>query len=439
MPEENIVKRTKALRQERTELVTESEHILALGASADGGLTDEQKTRDDEIHARLDMVDGDLGRFNRLMKADREAPADVGEARAVEAANGDLWCGFRDGAEFALVVQQACRPGAVLDPRLAAMHGVPTIGAAPANYMQESGGSAQEGYQVPPAMRQSIWELVFNGEDMLGMIDPEPTNSNAVDLLADESTPWGATGVTASWRGETPQMTASKLSTAERSTRMHDLYAFVIATDDLLQDAPRLNDRLTRKASAAIRHKASDAIVNGTGAGQPLGWKNANYAGFISQAKESGQAADTVVAGNVAKMYARQLRLSDARWVCNQDVLPQLFQMTLGDNSIFVPPATGFQQAPGGFLLGRPVVPIEHMETVGDAEDLGFISPSGYHAIGKSNGMQFASSMHLFFDYAMTAFRWTFRIGGQPFLSAAVSPQKGSTTRSHFITLAARA
>ena len=138
-------------------------------------------------------------------------------------------------------------------------------------------------------------------------------------------------------------------------------------------------------------------------------------------------------------MFAQQLNLGDSVWVCNQDVLPQLFTMTLGDNSIFVPPATGFQQAPGGFLLGRAVVPLEHMATIGDAGDIANISPSGYHAVGKGGGIQFASSIHLYFDYGIEAFRWTFRLGGQPFLKAAVVPDNGSNNRSHFVTLAARA
>jgi phage portal protein BeeE len=79
-------------------------------------------------------------------------------------------------------------------------------------------------------------------------------------------------GYQAKWRGETTQMTPTKADTDRRVLRLHDLYAFVLASDDLLEDAPRLNARLTRKASDAIRYKLESGIVNGTGAGQPLGW-----------------------------------------------------------------------------------------------------------------------------------------------------------------------
>lgn len=101
----------------------------------------------------------------------------------------------------------------------------------------------------------------------------------------------------------------------------------------------------------------------------------------------------------------------------------------------------GFRDAPpeGGFLLGRPVKVLEPCQTVGDKGDIHFVNPRGYYAITKSTAPEFASSMHLFFDYNVEAFRWIFRLGGQPFLSAAVSPAKGSSTRSHFVVLDARA
>lgn len=201
---------------------------------------------------------------------------------------------------------------------------------------------------------------------------------------------------------------------------------------------PRLSDRLTRKAGQAIRYKANEAIVNGTGSGQPLGWFTSSAK--VSVAKESGQTAATVVAANVAKMYARVINPGQAVWYINQDVLPQLLTMTLGNNSVWTPPATGFTNAPGGFLLGRPVQFLENCQTVGTQGDIQLVNPRGYYAITKGGGesIEFAESMHLFFDYNIDAFRWIFRLNGQPFASAPVTPAKGSTTRSHFVVLDTR-
>jgi Phage capsid family. len=102
-------------------------------------------------------------------------------------------------------------------------------------------------------------------------------------------------------------------------------------------------------------------------------------------------------------------------------------------------PANGLAEAPGGFLLGLPIRFSEFASTVGDLGDIQLISPRGYYGVRRAEGVRFASSIHLYFDYATEAFRWTFRYGGQPHLSAPVSPANGSATKSHFVTLAARA
>ena len=101
--------------------------------------------------------------------------------------------------------------------------------------------------------------------------------------------------------------------------------------------------------------------------------------------------------------------------------------------------SAGCREAPGGRLLGRPILFTEHAKTVGDKGDLQLVNPNGYEAFRKQSGVQFAESIHLYFDYNIRAFRWIFRIGGQPVLSAPVSPAKGSNTKSHFVALADRA
>ena len=164
-----------------------------------------------------------------------------------------LMGGFDNLAAFALAVRAATPGGGgfTVDPRLL---------AAPADYHEEGGGDG-EGYQIPPALRDGIWELVFDDEDLMGMVDSEETAKNAVEMVTDETTPWGATGVQAKWRAEAAQMTATKLVTEGEQVRLPELYAFVTATEELLEDAPRLNARLTKKAPLAIRWKIDEAIV----------------------------------------------------------------------------------------------------------------------------------------------------------------------------------
>lgn len=391
-------------------------------------LADARQRERDELAAAA-TVDPDTETVTR-----EAATHDIrfGKNRAEE----DKTRGFTSVVEFALCVREACSPGASgrVDKRLAAS----PIMAAPSN-VHTSTGTAGEGYEVPAEYREGIFEIAFPGDDLVSRVNPEPTDKNAVDIEADETTPWGSTGVQAKWRTENSQMTATKSETKLRTVRLQELYAFVNASDELLEDGPRLQNRLTRKSAAAIQYKAAEALVNGSGSGQPLGWMKATALQTIL--KESGQAAATINATNVLKMYARLLADGGAPfWLANRNTLPQIALMTIGNQPIWTPPVAGMKEAPNGMLLGLPLVWSEHAETLGTKGDLQLVNPTGYYAaIRRGQGIQFASSIHLFFDYGVQAFRWTFRIGGQPFLSDGVSPGKGSDKKSHFVCIETRA
>jgi HK97 family phage major capsid protein len=431
-------KRYQKLLQERADLVKQAKAIFNLAEQEGRDLTADEKATDDGINTRLEEIAGEIEREERRRRWEREVAA-VPDANMTQAQRGiesvrdrredDPRRGFADMADFALAVRAASHPGGYIDERL-------HIGAAPSNQMQ-SAGSSGEGYETPPAMREAIWELVFEEGNLINEVDNEPTSKNAVTLNADESTPWGSTGVQAYWRSQSSQMTGSKEHKDARLVKLHELYAFVLAEEELLEDAPRLADRLTRKSARAIDFKINQAFFGGTGAGQPLGWFTSGA--LVTVAKETSQTADTIVAANVAKMYARIINPSQSTWFVNQDAFPQLMTMTLGNQPIWTPPSTGFVNAPGGLLLGRPVRFSEQCETLGDKGDIQLVNPMGYYSPTKSGAPAFAESIHLYFDYNIKAFRWIFRIGGQPHLSAPVSPNKGSATRSHFVTLAARA
>lgn len=101
---------------------------------------------------------------------------------------------------------------------------------------------------VPAVVSQAIWALVFT-DPLLALLTIEPTSGHVVELYGGETTPWGATGVVAKWRSEGTQVLShSKLATSFKQVRLSELYAFVLATEELLEDTPRLTDRLNVKA-----------------------------------------------------------------------------------------------------------------------------------------------------------------------------------------------
>ena len=180
------------------------------------------------------------------------------------------------------------------------------------------------------------------------------------------------------------------------------------------------------------------AITNGgNGVGQPLGFLNSPA--LVTVAAESGQTADTIVAANVVKMYAAMPSRNrmNAIWLIHPDAEPQLSLMTLGQMPVYLPPG-GLSNNPYGTLFGRPVIPHQVCETVGDVFDIGFVDLSQYLALIKAGGLKSQTSIHLWFDQDLTAFKFTLRIGGQPWWASSVASRDGSFALSPFVTLAAR-
>ena len=99
----------------------------------------------------------------------------------------------------------------------------------------------------------------------------------------------------------------------------------------------------------------------------------------------------------------------------------------------------GVKGSPSGLIFGQPVVISDTAQTLGDAGDIYFAALDHYVVIEKAAGPQITTSMHLWFDYDMTAFRLTVRIDGRSLVRAAVTPPNSSVTRSPFVRLAARA
>ena len=217
--------------------------------------------------------------------------------------------------------------------------------------------------------------------------------------------------------------------------------ALVPVSDEMLDDSSALASYLPKKIGASIQWKTNEAILFGTGAGLPQG---ALVSGaVVTVAKDAGQATNTLSPLNLANMIARlpEGSFPNAVWIINNDVLPALFTLTLGNYPIYIPTGGvtgGVQGSPYGTLLGRPIIVSQHANTFSSQGDVILVDLSYYQTITKQGGVQTATSMHLYFDADATAFRTTFRIDGQSKIAAAISPAKGTNKLSPFVQLAAR-
>lgn len=418
------------LQKQRAALKVEAEALIKKADDDSVELTAEDFKAVDKVQTDIAAIDQKIETAHKLEKMTAGFANDKDDAgidkvfASPKSAKDKDQGGFNDIGEFANAVYNFAT-GGPSDDRLQAQ--------APTDAHQETGSS--DGHMVPTQFRRDIWELVTEGDGFINMITTEDTISNNVSMLRDESTPWGNLGLQAFWGSELGNLTPSRLETDGDILKLQKVYVFAEASDELLEDAPRLTSRLTQGAADAINFKLDQGIFSGDGVGKPEGLLNSGA--LISVAKESGQSADTIVAANVLNMYSRQWNIRNSVWLANIDIFPQIAQMTIGDQPMFQPP-TGMAGAPFGTLMGRPIQYNQQSEVLGDVGDLVLADMKGYYGIKKSGGVKFAESMHLFFDRDAQAFRWTFRFNGQTFMSQPVTPNKG-TTKSHFVALAERA
>lgn len=433
-----------------TGLMDEAKGLQAKADAEGRALTPEEASRVEACLDDCEDLQTDLERRRRMATADAAlskpqgrktsppAPSGGGRVDVLDAETGRG--GFRTFGEFAMSVKAASRPGAAADPRL--------IRNAPTSFGSEGVGP-DGGFAVPPDFRAEIMQTILAEDSLLARTDQMQTSSNSLTIPKDEGAPWGSGGVQAYWEGEGEQLTGTKPTLAQSAIRVPKLTSLVPVTEELLEDAPGLEGYLRKKVPEVMDYKIADAIVRGTGVGMPLGILNSPA--VIEVAKESGQVADTVLAQNISNMWARCYGPSrrNAVWLINQDIEPQLDQMhyavknvagteNVGGFPVYIP-AGGYSASPYSTLKGRPVIPIAACSTLGDAGDIILADLGQYATVRKSVGMRIDTSIHLYFDYAITAFRFIFRMGGQPWWSKAVSPAHGSNTLSPFVTLAARA
>jgi len=452
--------------QKRMEAATEAvNNIKALAAAESRDLSDDERKEMDALYTEFENLAGDIERLDRVdaMNSTMRTPAGRqtahdGEGEGAPAAKAATtraqvdatrtrasvpaqpkdhrdtgkW-GFRSQGEFLASVVKASAKGSMPDPRL--------IANAPSSYGSEGVG-ADGGFAVPPDFRTAIVQKVMAEDSLLSRTDQMVTTSNAITVPTDETTPWQTSGgIQAYWESEGGQKQQSKPALTEKTVKANKIIALVPMTDELLQDAPSMASYVSSKAPTKIDFKVNDAIINGTGVGQPLGFLKSGA--LVTVDAESGQAADTVVFQNIVNMYTRMTSEGKRRgvWIVNSDVEAQLMQMQFPGTGTAVPvylPPGGLSAQPFGSLMGRPVISSEACSALGDLGDISFVDMSQYMSVIKSGGIRQDVSIHLFFDYDITAFRFVLRVGGQPWWNTPITRLNG-LSRSPFVTLAARA
>lgn len=422
--------------------------------SKDANVTDE------ELRKQMSVVERTKDQVQLLQE---QVHAMEGEqsakARAQQIADEDrIMVGakaFKNSGDFF-----ACVAGARgnMDARLAEYASIKSVATG-----QNITTDADGGYLVPPDYAAELLQFAqsasvlypevrktsISGNRLVENYIPTTTRKDSASGTV------GRSGMLAYWLGEADQYTASKMKFAQRETKLSKLTGLAYATDEILEDVPAMGGIIAEAFRDEFAFKIDDAILNGTGSGMPTGMLATGNGALVTVAKETSQAAGSILVANLLKMYnalPAGLR-SRARWYCNQDVETILMQLAMKTANISVEgdatgtavlgvpvwmPANGLSDSPYSRILGIPMVPVEQCSAVGTKGDIALLVPSEYRWIDKG-GIKAQTSIHVRFDYDETAFKFAYRAGGRPMWENSIAAYKGSTVRSPYVALADRA
>lgn len=346
--------------------------------------------------------------------------------------------GFKSFGEQLMAVAAAARAGVRPDSRLVEFRAATGLNEAI---------PSEGGFLVQKDFATELLQKAFATGILTSRVDKTPIGPNSNGLVIngiDENSRANGSrfgGIQIYWPGEAGLKVPSKPKFKQLEWKLKKAIGLCYATDELLQDATALEAIISEGFKNEFGFVLDDMIFRGTGVGQPLGFMNSSA--LVTVAKEANQAADTIVAENVIKMWARLWAPSRANavWLINQEIETQLIGMSIVVGLSAIPiymPAGGISGAPYSTLFGRPVIPIEQSAALGDLGDISVGDFSQYKMIDKG-GIQTAQSIHVQFLYDETVFRFVYRVDGMPIWQTSLTPYKGAGTLSPFVTLAERA
>jgi HK97 family phage major capsid protein len=288
------------------------------------------------------------------------------------------------------------------------------------------------GFLVEPEYSADLLKRTYNTGEIASRCKPLKMNSarltiNAVDEQSrQDGKRWG--GILSYWLAEAQTYAGTKPKFDQRQLVANKLIALIYATEELLEDTAMLESFVDDAVPQEFAFQRDNAIFQGSGAGQPLGFLNHPSTVVVPYASGEGTSGTGPSTTDILNMWSRMwapLR-KNAVWFINQSIEPSLYPLTLGAPSlaqilIYTPPGVNGNNSAYGMMFGRPVIPIEHAAAVGVQGDISLWSPDGY-LLADRQEVRADSSIHVAFLTGEKAFRWMLRCDGQPWWKQPLQP-----------------
>lgn len=424
------MKKILEMKAKREDARLKAMAVLNKAEAEDRFLSEEEQKDIDKYEEEIRAWDESIGRAEKLLAIEPEdRSTEKPEVKPTPAKDNEKR--FASFGEQLMAAYRAAMPGGKVDERLS------TRAASGLNETTPSDG----GFLVQQDFVTELLKRTYETGILASKVKKIPISTNAngmkINAIDEDSrangSRWG--GVQTYWEGEADEITASKPKFRQMELSLKKLTGLCYATDELLQDAAALEAVIRQAFAEEFGFKIDDAILSGSGEGEPLGILNSGA--IVTVAKEASQ-TDTITVENLIKMWNRLWSRSRANavWYINQELEPYLYTLKIGDKPVYIP-AGGLSEKPYGTLFGRPVVPIEQCSATGEVGDI-ILADIGQYLLIDKGGIKSASSIHVRFLYDENVFRFIYRVDGKPIWTKPLTPYKGSATVSPFVTLAKR-
>jgi HK97 family phage major capsid protein len=301
---------------------------------------------------------------------------------------------------------------------------------------------ASGGFLIPVEMIMSLYSVAPEDAIVQPRATVIPMNRRQVQIPVLDQT--GTTANVPHWFGgltfyyaeEGSAKTESDAEFRQINLVAKKLIGYTRSSDELVEDSAIslgafFNSRMGF-IGGAIWHRDYQ-FLRGTGAGAPLGVINAGAT--ISVPRTATNPA--IQYEDLVDMVEAFLPTGRGVWVANQTALSNL--MLMQDQGGGAANTGGYiwGNAAAGVpasLLGLPIIFTEKLPTVGTAGDI-LLADFNYYLVGDRKAATVESTQYDRWRYDQTSWRMVDRHDGQPWLSAPLTLQDGTTQISPFVIL----
>lgn len=324
------MKKLLEMKAKREDARLKAMAILNKAETEDRFLTNDEQNEIDKKETEIKNWDESISRAERMMAMEpEERTIETPETKPTPAKNDEKR--FGSFGEQLMAAYRAAMPGGRVDERLT------TRAASGLNESNPSDG----GFLVQQDFVSELLKRTYETGILASKVKKIPISTNAnslkINAVDEDSRANGSRfgGVQTYWEGEADTLAASKPKFRVLELSLKKLTGLCYATDELLQDATALEAVIRQAFAEEFGFKIDDAIITGTGSGEPLGILKSGA--LVTVAKEASQ-TEVIKVENLVKMWNRLWARSRANsvWYINQEVEPYLYTLKIGDTPVYV-------------------------------------------------------------------------------------------------------